>query len=166
MQQPIENCYWVVPGKFLAGEYPRNKDEASSRAKIDALTSAGVKVFIDLTEEDEKLLPYANLLAGAIHRRFPIQDVSIPVSESTTTSILDTIDTYIEGGKVVYLHCWGGVGRTGLIVGCWLVRHGLRGGSALLRLSELWKQCPKSSLRKSPDTKEQQRYIINWKEIR
>ena len=164
MQQPIKNCYWVGPGKFLAGEYPRNIDEASSRAKIDALISAGVMAFIDLTEEYEKLLPYANLLTGDIHKRFPIQDVSIPASKSTTTSILDTIDAYIEGNRVVYLHCWGGVGRTGLIVGCWLVRHGLSGESALLRLSELWKQCPKSSLRKSPDTKEQQLYILNWKE--
>ena len=23
----------------------------------------------------------------------------------------------------VYVHCWGGVGRTGTVVGCWLVRH-------------------------------------------
>jgi hypothetical protein len=22
MQQPIKNCYWVVAGKLLAGEYP------------------------------------------------------------------------------------------------------------------------------------------------
>ena len=62
MQQPIENCYWVVPGKFLAGEYPRNKDEASSKAKIDALISSGVTNFIDLTEEDENLLPHKALL--------------------------------------------------------------------------------------------------------
>lgn len=133
-------------------------------AKIDALISAGVKTFIDLTEEDEKLLPYANLLTGATHKRFPIQDVSIPASKSTTASILDTIDSDSEGGEVVYLHCWGGVGRTGLIVGCWLARHGFSGESALLRLCELCKQCPKSSIRKSPDTTEQQRYILNWKE--
>lgn len=166
MQQPIENCYWVVPGKFLAGEYPRNKDEASSRAKIDALVSAGVNTFIDLTEEDEKLLPYAGLLAGAIHLRLPIRDVSIPVSKSTTVLILDTIDRHLKGEQVVYLHCWGGIGRTGLIVGCWLARHGLAGKSALLRLGELWRQCPKSSFRNSPETKEQQRYIVNWKEHR
>ncbi len=24
----------------------------------------------------------------------------------------------------VYVHCWGGVGRTGTVVGCWLLRHG------------------------------------------
>ena len=26
---PIDNSYWVVPGQLLAGEYPRNIDDAS-----------------------------------------------------------------------------------------------------------------------------------------
>jgi protein-tyrosine phosphatase len=166
IQQPIENCYWVVPGKFLAGEYPRNKDEESSRVKIDALISAGVNAFIDLTEEDEDLLPYTALLEKASHERFPIRDVSVPNSVSTTVTILNTIDRHIQQDRVVYLHCWGGVGRTGMIVGCWLARHGLNGESALIRLRELWLQCRKSSFRKSPETKEQESYILNWKEGR
>ena len=41
----------MEPGQLLAGEYPRNKDEASSRAKLAALTEAGVNTFIDLTQE-------------------------------------------------------------------------------------------------------------------
>ena len=166
MQQPIENCYWVVPGKFLAGEYPRNKDEESSRVKIDSLISAGVTNFIDLTEEDENLLPYTGLLEKASHQRFPIRDVSVPSSTSTTVTILNTIDLHISQDRVVYLHCWGGIGRTGMIVGCWLARHGLDSESALLHLRELWQQCPKSSFRKSPETKEQERYILQWKEKR
>jgi len=166
MQQPIENCYWVVPGKFLAGEYPRNKDEESSLVKIDTLISAGVTSFIDLTEEDENLLPYTALLEKASHERFPIRDVSAPNSPGITVTILDTIDRHIRKERVVYLHCWGGVGRTGVIVGCWLARHGLNGQSALLRLRELWRQCRKSTFRKSPETKEQESYILNWKEDR
>jgi hypothetical protein len=35
--EPIEHCYWGVPGKFLAGEYPRNLDPHSSARKIKAL---------------------------------------------------------------------------------------------------------------------------------
>ena len=35
----INNCYWVLPGKLLAGEYPRNKpvDERSSERKLNRL---------------------------------------------------------------------------------------------------------------------------------
>ena len=40
--RPIENCYWVEPGRFLAGEYPRNRDGEAVFAKLDALTAAGV----------------------------------------------------------------------------------------------------------------------------
>ena len=41
--------------------------------------------------------------------------------------LLDAIDTAMRDGKTVYLHCWGGVGRTGNVVGCSLVRHGHTG---------------------------------------
>ncbi len=43
---PIENCYWVVPGKLLAGKYPRDKGEESSRIKINALLRSGIKVYV------------------------------------------------------------------------------------------------------------------------
>ena len=36
-----------------------------------------------------------------------------------------------EGLEPVYVHCWGGIGRTGTVVGCWLVRHGMTGDEAL-----------------------------------
>jgi len=164
IHQPVENCYWVIPGRFLAGEYPRNLDEASSRAKINALTAAGMTAFIDLTDENEGLLPYSGFLEGVSHQRFPIRDVSIPDSADATVAILNAIDYHIRRGGIVYLHCWGGVGRTGVIVGCWLARHGYQGEAALARLRELWKQCPKSANRNSPETPEQEQYIMNWAE--
>ncbi|NJN80266.1 MAG: hypothetical protein HC797_07245 [Anaerolineales bacterium] len=40
-------------------------------------------------------------------------------------NILDTIDNEIENGNPVYVHCWGGVGRTGITAACYLIRHGL-----------------------------------------
>ncbi|MBM9538479.1 hypothetical protein [Desulfobulbus alkaliphilus] len=54
MHQPIEHCYWVVPGRFLAGEYPRTRNEAASVEKINALIQAGVTTFIDLTRSCRK----------------------------------------------------------------------------------------------------------------
>ncbi|MBF0103071.1 MAG: dual specificity protein phosphatase family protein [Desulfobacterales bacterium] len=162
--KPIEHCYWVVPGKFLAGEYPRNKDNESSLNKINALIKSGITIFIDLTEENEGLLSYSSLLKTVLHKRFPIQDISIPTSTDLTVAILDEIDYQIQHGGMVYLHCWGGVGRTGTIVGCWLARHGFKGKSALTRLHELWKQCPKSAFRTSPETYEQEKYILMWNE--
>lgn len=164
IHKPIENCYWVIPGKFLAGEYPRHLDAESSQIKIDALLDAGVSAFIDLTAKNDGLRPYSSLLKTATYHRFPIRDVSIPASPDITLTIINTLDRYLEENQIVYLHCWGGVGRTGVIVGCFLAHHGLEGNEALARLHELWKQCPKSAGRNSPETKEQERYIVNWRE--
>jgi protein-tyrosine phosphatase len=167
MPKPIEHCYWVVEDKLLAGEYPRTKDPDTSQKKIEALIRAGVTLFIDLTEETEGLLAYGAFLrthTGVSHRRFPIRDLSTPRSEEATKEILDAIDGEIEKGGVVYVHCWGGVGRTGTIVGCWLARNGHGGKAAVFRLREIWQQCPKSAYRNAPETPEQERYIIEWKE--
>ncbi len=161
------NYYWVLQDQFLAGEYPRNLDELSSHEKIESLVSAGVSAFIDLTEEDEGLEPYAYLLGkfeGVSHQRFPIRDMSVPATNELTARVLDAIDMHIHQKRVVYLHCWGGIGRTGVVVGCWLSRHGWRGEKALRRLQELWKQCPKSAYTDSPQTSEQVRYIVEWEE--
>ena len=163
--RPIDNSYWVAPGKLLAGEYPRNIDNASSPQKVAQLTGAGVSVFIDLTEDGE-LSPYSQWLDGQIHQRFGVVDQSVPHSETFTAEILDAIDRHIADGRTVYVHCWGGVGRTGTIVGCWLARHGYPGEAALARLTELWSECAKSRTRCSPERSSQANYILNWTEPR
>jgi len=164
LKKPINECYWVIPGKFLAGEFPRDFDDVFARRKIRSLKEYGVTDFIDLTEKDEGPLPYYSDLKDQSYRRFPIKDGSIPDSLEKTKLILDTIDNLIEDGKLIYLHCWGGVGRTGLIVGCWLSRHGYKGEKALYRLHELWQQRSKTSFRETPETEEQDQYILNWNE--
>lgn len=168
MERPIRYCYWVEPGKLLAGEYPRDLDGGSSEEKIGALKDAGVTTFVDLTEEDEEYLqppqPYADLAAPAIHRRFPIEDTEIPPSRELTVAALDEIDRTIADGGVAYVHCLGGIGRTGTIIGCWLVRHGRTGEEALEHLAELWKQNPKHKRAPfTPQNEEQCDYVLGWR---
>ncbi len=49
---------------------------------------------------------------------------------------LDAIDEEIARGGVVFVHCWAGCGRTGVVVGCWLVRHGSDPHDALARIAK------------------------------
>ena len=80
MIKPFEHCYWVVKNKFLAGEYPRTKEPGASQKKIDALIRAGVTLFVDLTEENEGLLPYAGLVEAT--KEFRIGDFPYAMYQS------------------------------------------------------------------------------------
>ena len=57
--------------------------------------------------------------------------MDVPRSQQQTAGILDAIDKALEDGKNVYVHCWGGIGRDGTVVGCWLVRHVMTGRSTV-----------------------------------
>ncbi len=167
--KPIENSYWVIPEKFLAAEYPRTLAEDTSILKLTSIIQTGTTCFIDLTEEDEGLLSYTELLEklgfdNSQHNRFSIPDISIPESPELVIEILDLIDSVLDNNGKIYLHCYGGIGRTGTIVGCWLSRHGHKGKTALDRLHTLWQDNPKSAYISSPESKEQENYIIQWSE--
>ena len=166
---PIPESYWVEPGRFLAGEYPGRYDAEQTRRRLDALIEAGVDTFIDLTRENENI-PYESILYEQSqayemepqYHRFAIGDFGLPSPELMRT-ILDKIDDSLAAGRKVYVHCWGGIGRTGTTVGCYLVRHGLDGNEALSQLAEWWRDVPKSRIHPhSPETTEQAAFVCNW----
>jgi protein-tyrosine phosphatase len=166
---PIPESYWVKEGRFLAGEYPGSYDLESMRRRMDAFLEAGVNTFIDLTQSHE-LVPYENILkeqakiyeVNASYHRFPIRDHSIPSAE-TMTIILNTIDDAIDAGGCVYVHCYGGVGRTGMVVGCYLVRHGFTNEQAAAEVDRLFKTRPHNLyFSRSPESDEQVEFILNW----
>lgn len=110
------------------------------------------------------LLPYGELLLefapGVSWERCPIRDMSIASGE-VIRDILDSIDFHLEKGEPVYLHCLGGLGRTGMVLGCWIARHGFASGEgvicALARLRE-----HTVSKTASPQTWEQCRVVQEW----
>jgi hypothetical protein len=170
-QLPIPESYWVTPDQFLAGEYPGHFTERFARQKLSAFLEAGVTDFIDLTQPNE-LLPYEPLLKELApiydldvrYTRIAIQDRGLPTIE-TTLEILDTIDAAIKRQRKVYIHCWGGIGRTGTIVGCYLVRHGETPRHAVTQVNALFHTRPPSIYHpRSPETDEQIQFILDWRE--
>jgi protein-tyrosine phosphatase len=165
--KPHPNTYWVVPGKLLAGEYPGAIDSEEARRRLRSFLQVGVRHFIDLTEVGE-LEPYAELLteeagSGTTYQRIPIRDESVPEEPKTMAEIIAAIHRGMAGSGVTYVHCWGGVGRTGLAVACWLQERGQTPDEALTELADKWRSCAKSKWRpNSPETAEQVRWVKKW----
>lgn len=173
---PIPNAYWARDGKLLAGEYPGDWDQTIARRKIGAILDAGVRVFLDLTEDRDGLDDYDDALyAEAESRgvatervRLPVPDMGIPDAKRMR-EILDRIDAEVAAGRPVYVHCWGGVGRTGTVVGCHLVRHGMGCDDALARVAALFGTMSREKLRRhpegSPQTPRQREFVMDWSEV-
>jgi len=162
-------CYWVLPGQFLAGEYPASRYfEQKTQQILDGLLNLGVDTFIDLTRAGE-LPPYDSLLqltAGwqekrADYLRFPIADFDIP-SEDEMRSLLAMIDERLQSGRSIYMHCYAGIGRTGTVVGCFLAERSGSGEAALTQLAALRSRLPNARMR-SPESDAQCDMVRSWK---
>jgi rhodanese/phosphatase family protein len=166
---PIDDSYWLVPGRLLAGEYPgaRTKDEA--RRKLRSFLDSGVNFFLDLTEEDEGLEPYSPLLEEeamardrkVVYRRLPIPDMDTPTTERMS-EIQKTIAAALDEGRTVYIHCWGGIGRTGTVLGCYLVEHEVSVAEALAEIQRR-RRGTKDGWKKSPQTPAQVDFVKKWR---
>ncbi|KAH9487456.1 Dual specificity protein phosphatase 23 [Psilocybe cubensis] len=151
--RPIPNSYWATP-LLLACEYPWTPKNPN-KPKLDALLRAGVRTFIDLTECGE-LLPYSSILsqrsallgidpATIEYHRFAIRDRCLPESINHMYRVLDTLRDNQERGRISAVHCRGGIGRTGMVIGCWLVESGIArdGKEALAIIAREWKTVEK-----------------------
>lgn len=167
----LPNAYWVPPAQLLAGPYPCAADLDAANQQVAALLRAGVDFILDLTEPGEyNLRAYAPLLnaqaaAAGLHvarHSHPIPDLGVP-SPVQMRHILDRIDGALHAGRTVYVHCFGGIGRTGTVVGCYLVRQGMSGEEALKTITRLRRDLPKSD-RPSPETRAQRALVRTWRD--
>jgi hypothetical protein len=95
-----------------------------------------VTLIVDLTHESDRLAPYASHVGTPLRRvNVPVRDLHAPKLDDLIPT-LDLIDEEIGAGGLVYIHCWGGCGRTGAVVASWLVKQGWTAEEALDRYAD------------------------------
>ena len=149
---------WWVTDQILAGEYPASyRDDSRSAEKVGLLLDAGVRTIIDLTTPEDRLAPYDAALRSeselrgisVTHIGHPIPDMDV-IERAGYDYILATLDDALARG-VVYIHCWGGKGRTSTVVGRYLRRSGLTYEETIDEIERLragtrkaWESCPEA----------------------
>ena len=103
---------------------------APDSANIRALAAEGVTTIVDLRAEENIKVDEALL------DRLGVQRISIPIRDGQTPTDEDVARFFSimknSDGKV-YVHCGAGVGRTGSMVGAYLVSKGIDADEALKR---------------------------------
>jgi hypothetical protein len=180
MSSPHPGMYWVIPEQLLAGRYPGNHKPSSMEARLAALLEAGIGSIVNLTEEEEALehtngeqfTPYENRLEQIAQEHGKVVEIiryGIPAGGTPTEEemalILDAIDAEIDGrNSPTYVHCSDGAGRTGLVIGCYLARHGIAvGKDAIAKIQELRAHDSELAEHRSPANIVQERMVTRWK---
>jgi atypical dual specificity phosphatase len=173
--RPIPNSYWATE-YLLACEYPWAPAPGGNAPKLDAVLEAGVRTFVDLTEPGELRSYAATALSDRAialgidpstieYHNFPIPDRCLPRSRSFVAQILTVLADAERHGRRAAVHCRGGIGRTGLVVGCWLVSRGTAkdGEEALAIIAKEWCTVEKHvRYPLSPETGPQFEFVKQW----
>lgn len=157
---PTPWCNWVLKPCLLAGAYPASLDDHETSRILESLLELGVTTFVCLQAEaslhtpesawrnGQGLRPYIKdaqavlVCARRAHSTRILQDkldfLHLPIIDGSVTSdsalgrLADDCCERLLRGERLYVHCWGGHGRTGTLLAVMLGRlYGLPCSTAL-----------------------------------
>ncbi|MFZ1389535.1 MAG: protein-tyrosine phosphatase family protein [Thiolinea sp.] len=101
----------------------------------------GVNTMVCLLEKSEMIargLALEERLCQELDLRFehfPIPDRSIPSNVAAFRQLVDRLEAELKQGRQVAIHCYAGIGRTGVLAGSLLIRDGMTPQAAIELMS-------------------------------
>ena len=138
---PTDYCNWVIKDQLMAGGYPASvDDDETDELLLTLIRDYGFDTFVCLQEEVNAHAPERAWRGGRAprpymhdirrimsqHKRdipFPKVDfLHLPIVDGSVTAdalvdaLCDDLIARVRAGRRLYVHCWGGHGRTGTVV--------------------------------------------------
>ena len=130
---PTEESNWVILNNLMVGAYPSSNDDELNDVILSDILSCGVTTFVCLQQEYDhtateeawrsgaRLRPYIYDAMKLSARPSDLEFLHVPIQDCGTTNDGVVLDLATDlcwrliHGQVIYLHCWGGHGRSGTV---------------------------------------------------
>jgi protein-tyrosine phosphatase len=155
--------FWVpLPGgAVLAGPHPVLAPEGMEDRIRQLVDVVGIDHFVDLSSHHDWMPAYRRLLGeGEEYSRYEILDRRLPADAPRLKALLRRLLDDAEAGRLAYLHCQAGLGRTGTVVGVLLREAGFPGEAALDELRDL--RLAARLHEGSPEFADQREFVRRW----
>ncbi len=126
MRNDHNDLFWILPGKLAGMSYPDQ-----SKASMSGLCAAGVGAIVTLTLRP--LQPDLIREWGFEYLHLPVHDFTAP-GKDQVESFVRFCDRNIDSGRAVAVHCRAGIGRTGVMLACYLVHLGSKPHKAVRKV--------------------------------
>ncbi|MFH1115578.1 MAG: hypothetical protein V1792_16845 [Pseudomonadota bacterium] len=170
LNKPFAKSFTMIPGRLWGGAYPGDRDPYEMQRKIEGLLKCKVKAIINLMEADEvdheglPFVPYEPLLKGkgvtVLH--LPIPDVSVRDADGMDEIMYHLHDCVRR--VPTFVHCWGGRGRTGTVVGSFFIDAGILTGEQALHAVHIARSLSEEPFlhKPAPETMRQRKTVLEW----